>query len=222
MTRLDPLLAMAAIFWLAVGVGAQAGPPPVPEQILTAKSVFLANGGESCTWFTGPDRAYRDLYTALQKWGRYELVAAPGDADLVFSVSFACPAVPGTVTNGTGTGPNFLPTLRLRILQSRTHALLWTVNQPVERAVLQGNRNRNFDRAVAALVADLQDLRANLPVQPAPPKLRRDSAVKVVVAVASVVAMVAIFLVARHHMRAMQMRPLPPLPTPTPPPFPIF
>ncbi len=46
---------------------AQNTAPPVPAQILAAHSAFLANGGETCTWFTGPNRAYRDLYTALQR-----------------------------------------------------------------------------------------------------------------------------------------------------------
>jgi hypothetical protein len=69
-----------------------APPAPIPAQILTAKKVFIANGGgdESrydTAWFSGgPDRAYNQFYAAMKTWGRYELVAAPGDADLVFEI----------------------------------------------------------------------------------------------------------------------------------------
>src|SRR6266478_3790075 len=65
-------------------------PAPIPAQILTAKKVFIANGGgdesryEAASYSGGPDRAYNEFYAAMKTWGRYELVAAPGDADLVF------------------------------------------------------------------------------------------------------------------------------------------
>jgi hypothetical protein len=67
-------------------------PAPIPEQILTAKKVFIANGGgdesrdEAVSYSGGPDRAYNEFYAAMKTWGRYELIAAPGDAELVFEI----------------------------------------------------------------------------------------------------------------------------------------
>jgi hypothetical protein len=65
---------------------------PIPAQIFTAKKVFIANGGgdesryEEASYSGGPDRTYNEFYAAMKTWGRYELVAVPGDADLVFEI----------------------------------------------------------------------------------------------------------------------------------------
>src|SRR5438445_7063479 len=51
---------------------------PIPEQILAAKKVFVANaGGEDPSsddplFSGGPDRAYNQFYAAMKTWGRYE------------------------------------------------------------------------------------------------------------------------------------------------------
>ena len=41
---------------------------------------------EAVSYSGGPDRAYNEFYAAMKTWGRYELVAAPRDADLVFEI----------------------------------------------------------------------------------------------------------------------------------------
>jgi hypothetical protein len=47
--------------------------PPVPPQISSAQSIFIANGGGT-NFFNafsgGPDRGYSQLYAALQQWNR--------------------------------------------------------------------------------------------------------------------------------------------------------
>lgn len=59
-------------------------PAPVPSLILTAKRVFIANGGGDESLFDwpqysgGPDRLYNEFYAAMKSWGRYELVSTPG------------------------------------------------------------------------------------------------------------------------------------------------
>lgn len=218
MQRLVPWEVVPAIFVLALGAGAQ----PAPPQILSAQSVFLANGGASCAWSTGPNRAYRDLYTALRQWGGYRLAATPGEADLGFNVSFACPAVPGTVIQGTGTGPAYEPILTLRVLLPQTGALLWTWHEPVQTAVLAANRHRNFDQDIAALVADLQGMWAHLPSGPQPAKRRSEGPPRHllrIAAAAGAVLMVVLYLVFRQkiHEAAQTFPPLP-----HPPPFPLF
>jgi len=60
-------------------------PAPIPAQILAEKKVFIANGGgdesgyEAATYSGGPDRAYNEFYAVMKAWGRYELVASPGE-----------------------------------------------------------------------------------------------------------------------------------------------
>src|SRR6266576_7247326 len=89
-----------AIAWVAVlGLSAQNRKEvlgaPLPMQIFTARKVFISNaGGDTLGYYSGgPARAYDKLYAVLKGWGRYELVAAPGDAELVLEISFAMPTV---------------------------------------------------------------------------------------------------------------------------------
>jgi hypothetical protein len=65
---------------------------PVPTEILAAKKIFISNGGtDSFTpaeRYTGEAyRAYNQLYGALQKSARFQLVSTPAEADLVIEVS---------------------------------------------------------------------------------------------------------------------------------------
>ena len=139
---------------------------PLPAQILTARKVFVSNaGGDTLGDYSGgPNRAYDQLYAAVQGWGRYELVAAPADAELVFEISFAIPLVGENVTGG-GSGHTLVssrpvkdPQFRLSIRDLKTHVLLWTFTEHVQSALLQGNRDKNFDLAMAALVNDIRNV----------------------------------------------------------------
>ena len=40
----------------------------------------------------------------------------------------------------------------------KTNSLLWGITEHAQWAILQGNRERNFDQALAKLVADLERL----------------------------------------------------------------
>jgi hypothetical protein len=151
--------------------GEQAKPVPagpIPTQILAAKKVFVANAGGEQPWYDvaqfsgGPDRAYNQLYAALKSWGRYELVGAPADADLLLEIQFICP--PSVAAGNQGgdsiAGRPYDPQLRLVIRDPKTNALLWAFTERAQWAVLQGNRDKNFDQTLARIVRDLQDLSA--------------------------------------------------------------
>jgi hypothetical protein len=164
-----------AIAWVAVSsLRAQTQkellPAPVPAQIFTARKIFVSNaGGDSLGDYSGgPDRAYNQLYAALKGWGRYELVSAPADAQLVFEISFAIPILGENVSGGGNTPVSSKavkdPQFRLAIVDLKTHVLLWTFAEHVQSALLQGNRDKNFDQAMAALVNDIR----NVAGQPAP------------------------------------------------------
>ena len=167
--------AALAIAWVAVpGVSAQdqkvSVPAPLPAQIFTAKKVFVSNaGGDSLGEYSGgPDRVYDELYGALKGWGRYELAGAPADAELVFETSFSMPILGEAVSGGGGTLVSSKtlkdPQFRLAILDVKTHVLLWTFTEHLQNALLQANRDKNFEHAMAALVNDIK----NVAGQPAP------------------------------------------------------
>jgi hypothetical protein len=140
-------------------------PAPLPAQIYTAKKVFLSNAGDETLgeFSGGPDRAYNQLYAALKSWGRYELVATPGDAELVFEISFASRYLGEAVSGGGKDVPvsnrNYRDEqLRLKIVDLKTNVVLWTYIEHVQGALLQGNRDKNFDHAMTYLVNDLRNV----------------------------------------------------------------
>jgi hypothetical protein len=148
-----------------------APPAPIPVQILTAKKVFLANGGgdESrydASYSGGPDRAYNAFYAAMKTWGRYELVAAPGDADLVFEIRLTVTQLqhPRVLDNDSVA---YDAQFRLVIRDVKTRETLWGLTEHAQEAVLQSNRDKNFDQALAAIVAEVQRIAGPAAADPA-------------------------------------------------------
>lgn len=135
-----------------------AAPAPVPPQIAAAQTVFIANaGGESLDTVTdqtvfdgGPDRPYSDFYAAMKVWDRYQLATSPASADLVFEISWSL--------SDTGLRLPVLGQLRLVVIDRKTHVTLWTFTQYVRGALLLGNRDKNFDYAMNAILSRLKQL----------------------------------------------------------------
>lgn len=122
---------------------------PVPQQILSARSVFVSNGGGSNyfdTFTGGPNRAYSTLYTDLQQANRYELVSAPVQADLIFEIRAIAPAA------GDGDTYGYNPQLLLNVRDPKTNAVLWTTSDNVRALGTQKHRDRGFDQSVAVLL----------------------------------------------------------------------
>lgn len=129
-----------------------APPAPVPPAIASAKKIFISNAGEESSspivsrWYSGgPNRAYNEFYAAMKGWGKFELVTAPTDADVVFEVGF-------------DNKPNNLFQLKLVILDPKIHVTLWTITKYVELASMAKNREQNYNGAMSALVTDLKTL----------------------------------------------------------------
>jgi hypothetical protein len=158
------LAVLVPCFSLAQAKQASALPAPIPAQILTAKKIFIANAGaiemdEDAPHFSGgPDRAYDEIYSALTNWGRYQIVSSPADADLLLEISLDSIVVDPK-------GP-YIPQFRLKIKirDSRTNALLWSLNTRVEFGMGQAASDRNFDQAIDRLTTELKMLVA----QPVP------------------------------------------------------
>lgn len=139
---------------------------PIPTQITAAKRVFIANGGGDIRWHDDPlfsggvDRSYSQFYAAIKSAGRYELVTAPADADLIFEIEFLVPtAEPQAAARleSLATVP-FDPQLRLTIRDPKTNVLLWGFTEHVQWAILRGNRDKNFDDAMTRVLADVLGL----------------------------------------------------------------
>ena len=136
-------------------------PAPIPAQILTGKKVFIANGGgdesryEEAFYSGGPNRAYNEFYGAMKAWGRYELVAAPGDADLIFEISLTVFQLQH-VRILADDNPVFDSQFRFVIRDAKTHETLWGLTEHAQGAVLQDNRDKNFAKALDAVVAEVR------------------------------------------------------------------
>lgn len=131
---------------------------PVPAQIIAGKNAFVSNAGMDAFVFdtlkraAEPDRPYNQLYISMKSWGRYNLVAAPSDADLIFEIQFTAPLL------NCGNLPTYAPQLGLRIVDAKTHFTLWTLVEPVEGAFRKSTWDKNFDQAMNNLMEDLKKL----------------------------------------------------------------
>lgn len=138
---------------------------PIPAQISAAKRVFIANAGgderfyEEPLFKGGPNRAYDQFYAAMKSWGHFELLSSPAEADLLLEIRFRYLLAEQQVVHGdTIGGIKYDPQFQLEIRDPKTNALLWGITEHAQWAILQGNRERNFDQALAKLVADLERL----------------------------------------------------------------
>jgi len=132
---------------------------PLPAQITSGKKVFISNapGDIDSAYSGGASRPYDQFYAAMKSWGRYELVGAPADADLVFEISFISPLGTTEVTNGSGAS-NKIPQIRLVVVDPKTHVPLWWFSEPIGGALRQATRDKNYDEAMTLIVNDVKKM----------------------------------------------------------------
>ena len=134
---------------------------PVPPLILAAKKVFIANGGGDESPFDwpqytgGPDRLYNEFYAALKSWGRYDLVDSPGEADLVFEIRLTS-LQPMRSEPLKEQNPEYDSQFHLAIRDVKTHETLWGLTEHAQTAILQGNRDKNFEQALGGILSELR------------------------------------------------------------------
>jgi hypothetical protein len=161
--RIFQLLCAAVL--VAVAASAQAPAPPislapVPPALLNAKTVFVSNAGADSGLFPhpfsgDPDRPYNQFYAAIHSWGRYQLVADPSEADVVFELQLTAPYGPSNANKQKGASDP-LPMFRLVVLDRKTHYVLWALTESIDPANLQKTHDRNFDEALTAITVDLK------------------------------------------------------------------
>jgi hypothetical protein len=143
---------------------------PIPSMILSAKKVFVANGGGDESLFGpqytgGPDRLYDEFYGGVKSLGRYELVGSPEDADLVFEIRLTVMQPQRSEPLGGDYNQAYDSQFQLAIRDVKTHVILWGLTEHAQTAVLQGNRDKNFEQALAAILLELRRIAG--PAQPA-------------------------------------------------------
>ena len=133
---------------------------PIPAQLSTAQTAFVANAG-------GPDNylnqiAYKSLYQALLNWKHFQLATRPADAELSFELTTSQRSGP-TLTAHT--------VLELNIRDIKTQNLLWSFTEPVNSAATP--MASDFASVASKLIADYNGLiSGTLLSEPAPKKMR--------------------------------------------------
>lgn len=139
----------------------QATPPaPIPAPILSAQKIFLANGGADVPAANifhdagQPNEPYNSTYSALKAWGHWQLVSSPENADLVLVVRSTAPVY----DYSKGSPLSRSPQVELKILDAKTHFLLWTITQPVEGAFRESTWKKNYAAGISTLIDQLKSL----------------------------------------------------------------
>jgi hypothetical protein len=126
---------------------------PVPPRIGMAAKIFILNRGASDPdqeKYSGGAAHVDDQFSAaLKNWGRYAIVPAVKEADLVFEISFAVEPACGNLGD---------PQFTLVIQDAKTQVRLWSMTSHVGAAFLAGNARKNFARGMIDLVAQVREL----------------------------------------------------------------
>jgi len=152
--RRKQLLTLIGSIALLSAASLQAQVPNIPAPILTAKTIFLGNGGTNADGDS--ERAFVDFYQQLIAWNHYRVVTNPADADLAAEISVNYLVSP----TSRGEAGKFY-CIRLTIRDEKTQTLLWSFT---EEAMGSSRRNKlisNFEYAIQSLASDLKSLASN-------------------------------------------------------------
>jgi hypothetical protein len=139
---------------------------PVPEQLLSAKKVFISNTtGKSVSPEGVSDLTYNEFYADMKSWGAYELVSSPANADLILEIRYEMVFGAVNVVNGMG-GSGQFEAFQLVIRDPKTRTVLWAFTRAIQGANRQATGRKNFDSALSQMVDDLKKLVAPPTVHP--------------------------------------------------------
>src|SRR5215469_12600500 len=152
------------VFVAGQSVPNQVPPAPVPTQISSAKKVFVSNAGgdeldprrfDFAT--VDPNRIYNQLYASVKTAGKFQLVLAPADADVVLQARFSQSVTALEFHIGGGGDP----ILKLAVLDPKSNVLLWAFSETVPAATgshWREKREDNFNQALAKLLNEFTGL----------------------------------------------------------------
>jgi hypothetical protein len=148
------------LLFSSMGLCAQAPSAPIPAQLTTAKTVFLANAGSTPTNSQLAIVTYNNVYQGLAAQNRYQLTSAPADADLIFEVS--------VISIFQGQSASNAQYIQLVIRDAKSQSLLWTISEDIGVAYTEKTGQKNADAAAAKLVADVGSLTSATVATPPP------------------------------------------------------
>ena len=131
---------------------------PLPAMIVSAKKIFLSNGG-------GSNLAYDAFYSKMKEWGRYQIVGSPEEADLIVELSYRVEDKGTRVWSSTNTYNNTTqvhstqitdPQLILTIYDAKTKNSLWSETDHRRLARREKNREKETANSAQRLVDDLK------------------------------------------------------------------
>ena len=137
---------------------------PLPQAVVSAKKVFLTNGG-------GSNLAYDTFYSEMKEWGKYEIVGSPEDADLIIELAYSVQHDGTRVWSSTNTYTGATqvhsaqivdPQLTLTIFDAKTKNSLWSEVDHRRLARMEKNREKETINSADRLVQDLKE-RVNIP-----------------------------------------------------------
>jgi len=130
-----------------------APPAPLPAQLFTAKTIFISNTtGRAATYPGISEYTYDEFHALMKSWGRYQIVTAPADADLIFEIRYATGLGP---TNGGNSGQ--YAEFELTIFDTKTHVVLWAVSETVN-PIKHKSGQEITEQALANVVSDAKTL----------------------------------------------------------------
>jgi len=134
-------------------------PAPLPEVIVNAHRVFLSNGG-------GSDLGYDAFYSEMKKWGKYQIVGSPEEADLIIELSYQVENLGTHVWSSTNTYNNNTtqvhsrqiidPKLILSVYDAKSKNPLWSTIDHRRLARLEKNREKEMINSAERLVEELR------------------------------------------------------------------
>jgi hypothetical protein len=130
---------------------------PVPPQIRTAHTIFLANDGSAPNFPIDPNVAYEAVYNALQGWGHYVFAPTAQQADLIFQLRGVDPITDVSGGRG-GVYSSTSPAFQLVIRDPKTNTRLWTVTSPVVMAGRSSSREHWENVDITNLVSRVKVL----------------------------------------------------------------
>jgi hypothetical protein len=165
MRKIGALLCLFISIYAVAGKSRKDIPPaPLPSVIVNAKKVFIPNGG-------GSDLGYDAFYAEMKKWGKYEIVGSPDDADLIVEIAYHVEHGGTRVwsTNNTYNGTTQVhstqiidPQLVLTIYDAKTKTSLWETIDHRRFARREKNREKETINSAERLVEELKT-RISLP-----------------------------------------------------------
>ena len=159
MRRILAILCLFVSLYAVAGKSRKDIPPaPLPTVIANAKTVFLANGG-------GSDLAYDTFYSEMKKWGRYEIVGSPDQADLIVELAYRVERGGTRVWSSTNSYDGTTqvhsaqivdPQLVLTIYDAKSKNSLWSTVDHRRLARREKNREKETINSAERLVDELK------------------------------------------------------------------